>query len=130
MSRMPEAVRELLERPNIAHVATVMADGMPHSVPTWVGVEGERVVFLTGPGSQKARNLRSDPRVSLSVVDHEQPTRMAHIRGRVTQRLEGDAAWAIIDRLAHEYIGGPYPREFDRVVFMVAPERAVSHDFS
>jgi len=129
MKRLPDEVRELLERPNLAHVATVMADGMPHVVPTWVGLEDEQIVFLTGPGSQKARNLADDPRVSLSVADHEHPGRMAHVRGRVTRRIEGDEAWAIIDRLAQQYLGGPYPREFDRVVYRVAPERALAHDY-
>jgi PPOX class probable F420-dependent enzyme len=130
MNALPDGVRTLLHRPNIAHVATVMADGMPHVVPTWVGVEGEQIVFLTGPRSQKARNLDRDPRVSLSVSDHEQPASMAHVRGRVVARLEGDEAWAIIDRLANEYIGADYPRGLDRVVFVVDAEHAVAHDLS
>jgi len=50
-------VRELCQAANQAHVATVLPDGAPHSVPVWIGVEGERVVFFTGPGSRKARNL-------------------------------------------------------------------------
>lgn len=61
MAALPDAVRALLLRPNIAHVATVMRDGMPHVAPTWVDVEGEQIVFLTGPRSQKARNLDNDP---------------------------------------------------------------------
>lgn len=32
--------------------------------------------------------------------------------------------------LAEQYLGGPYPREFDRVVFLVTPERAVAHDYA
>ncbi|HSJ44614.1 MAG TPA: pyridoxamine 5'-phosphate oxidase family protein [Euzebyales bacterium] len=130
MSALPEAVRELLIRPNLAHVATLMGDGMPHAVPTWVGVEGERIVFLTGPRSQKARNLDGDPRLSLSVTDYEQSARMAHVRGRVVDRLDGDEAWAIIDRLANEYTGTDYPRGLDRIVFVVDAEHAVAHDYS
>lgn len=130
MNALPEAVRELLIRPNLAHVATLMGDGMPHAVPTWVGVDGERIVFLTGPRSKKARNLDGDPRLSLSVTDHEQPARMAHVRGRVVDRLDGDEAWAIIDRLANEYTGTDYPRGLDRIVFVVDAEHAVAHDYS
>lgn len=129
MSRLPDDVRELLDRPNLAHVATVMADGTPHAVPTWVGVLEGHIVFLTDPRSQKARNLTSEPRISLSVADHEQPTRMAHIRGRVTRRLEGDEAWRMIDQLAQTYLGGPYPRGVERVVYLVTPDRAVAHTF-
>lgn len=129
MNALPPHVRELLERPNLAHVATVMEDGMPHVVPTWVGVVDDHVMFLTGPTSQKARNLAHEPRLSISVADHEEPTRMAHIRGRVAHRLEGTAAWELIDRLAEEYLGGPYPRDADRVVYLVVPERALAHNY-
>ncbi|MGH3738194.1 MAG: hypothetical protein ACRDT6_21680 [Micromonosporaceae bacterium] len=40
------------------------------------------------------------------------------------ERLEGDAAWAVIDRLSQKYVGQPYPRGVDRVVFLVEPEHA------
>ncbi len=121
---LPDAVRELLEGPNLAHVATLLPDGAPHVVPVWIGLEGARPAFLTGPGSRKARNLASDPRVALSVVQHDDPLRMAHVRGRVAERLEGEEAWTVADRLAQEYLGAPYPRGEERVVFLVDIERA------
>ncbi len=49
---------------------------------------------------------------------------MAYIRGRVLERIEGDRAWEIVDRIARKYIGAQYPRDEDRVVFLVEPERA------
>lgn len=124
MNSLPENVRALIEAPNIAHVATVLPDGAPHSVPVWIGSEGDRLAFLTSPNSRKARNLAREPRVAISITDRENPHTMAQIRGRVTERLEGDAAWMIIDRLSHKYIGQPYPLRTDRVVFLVQAERA------
>jgi hypothetical protein len=79
-------------------------------VPLWVGLEGNRIAVLTSPGSRKARNVAHDPRVAISIVDQAQPFVVAAIRGRVAERLEGDAAWAIIDRISHKYIGQPYYR--------------------
>ena len=58
-------VRRVLDGASIAHLATVLPDGSPHTVPLWIGAHGDRVVFLTGPGSRKARNLRRDPRHGL-----------------------------------------------------------------
>lgn len=124
MNSLPENVRALIDAPNIAHVATVLPDGAPHSVPVWIGSEGDRLAFLTSPNSRKARNLACEPRVAISITDRENPHTMAQIRGRVTERLEGDAAWMIIDRLSHKYIGQPYPLRTDRVVFLVQAERA------
>ncbi len=106
---IPEDVRPLLEGRNFAHVATLLPDGSPHSVPVWVGIEDERVVFFTQPGSRKARNVERDPRVAISVVDHERPYLSAHIRGRVVAAREGDAALEVMDRLAQRYTGADFP---------------------
>jgi PPOX class probable F420-dependent enzyme len=127
---LPDDVRVLFDGANLAHVATLMPDGSPHSVPLWVGIESGRIAFLTGPGARKARNLEGDPRVSISVTDTDQPTTMAQVRGSVCERLEGDAAWEVIDRISHKYVGQPYPRAEDRVVFLVEPERAWAQAFA
>jgi len=126
---LPADVRALFDGANTAHVATLMPDGAPHSVPMWVGVEGDRVAFLSSPTSVKARNLRHDPRVSISVTDAARPNAMAQVRGRVNEILDGDAGWAIIDRIAHKYIGAPYPLRTDRVLFLVDAEHAWAQAF-
>jgi PPOX class probable F420-dependent enzyme len=126
---LADDVRGLIEGVNHAHLATVMPDGAPHSVPVWIGLEGERIVFLTDPASRKARNIAGDPRVALSITAQDRPSAMAHVRGRVVEVVEGDAAWTIIDRLSDKYLGQPYPLRSDRVVFLIEPERAWAHDF-
>ena len=118
------SIPDLFEGPNIAHVATLLPDGSPHSVPMWIGIEGDAIAFLCAPGSRKARNLDRDERVALSITAHDNPWVMATVRGRVARRVDGDEAWEIIDRIAHKYIGGPYPMREDRVVYLIAPEHA------
>ena len=120
---MTPDVRRVLGGTSIAHLATVLPDGSPHTVPLWVDTRGDQVVFLTGPDSQKARNLRRDPRVALSLTAADNPFEPIVIRGRVVEWLEGDEAWEIADRIAAKYIGGPYPRDEERVVAVVEPER-------
>ncbi|MEV6491827.1 TIGR03618 family F420-dependent PPOX class oxidoreductase [Actinoplanes sp. NPDC051633] len=116
-------VRRVLDTTALAHLATVLPDGSPHSVPLWVGTRGDHIVFLTGPDSRKARNLRRDPRVALSLVAADNPFEPIIVRGRVVEWLSGDAAWEIVDELANKYIGRPYPREQERVVALVEPVR-------
>jgi PPOX class probable F420-dependent enzyme len=106
---IPEDVRPLLEGRNFAHVATLLPDGSPHSVPVWVGIEDDHVVFFTQEGSRKARNVEGDPRVAISVVDHERPYLSAHLRGQVVGKREGDAALEVMDRLARRYTGKDFP---------------------
>ena len=116
-------VRRVLDGTSLAHLATVMPDGSPHSVPLWVGTHGDQVVFLTGPRSRKALNLRRDPRVALSLTPADNPFQPVVIRGRVVEWLEGDPAWEIIDRISVKYTGAPYPRGQERIVALVEPER-------
>jgi PPOX class probable F420-dependent enzyme len=130
MSELPAEVRRFFDGPNYAHVATLLPDGAPHTVPVWIGLEGDRIAFLTGPGSRKARNLEQDPRVAVSVTDHEQPFAMAQVRGRVSERIEGDPAWTLIDRISEKYTGEPYPIRTDRVVFLIEPERAWAQNYA
>ena len=122
MPPLPAAVRDLFEGPNYAHLATVLPSGAPHSVPVWTGVEGEHVVFFTQSQSRKARNLARDPRVAFSITDHQQPYRMAQVRGRVVDTVHDDAALEIIDRLAVKYTGEPFPMR-SGVVFVIEPEK-------
>jgi PPOX class probable F420-dependent enzyme len=116
-------VRRVLDGTSIAHLATVLPDGAPHSVPVWVGTEGDHIVILTGPDSRKARNLRRDPRVAISLTPADNPFQPVIVRGRVVEWVEGDAAWEIVDRIAAKYIGGPYSRDQERVVALIEPVR-------
>jgi general stress protein 26 len=40
-------VRRVLDGASIAHLATVLPDGSPHTTPVYVGAHGDRIVFFT-----------------------------------------------------------------------------------
>jgi Pyridoxamine 5'-phosphate oxidase len=48
-------VKQLIDRPNFAHLATLMPDGSPQSVPVWVGREVEHIVICTGGARLRGR---------------------------------------------------------------------------
>lgn len=100
--------KALIDRPNFAHLATLMVDGSPQSVPVWVGREGDRLLVCTGEGSLKGRNTRRDPRVAVSIVDHDNPYEEVQLRGRVVERRP-DPDLAIMDPVSHKYTGKPFP---------------------
>jgi PPOX class probable F420-dependent enzyme len=124
MTEMTPEVRRLLDRPNYAHVATLLPDGAPHSVPVWIAIEGDNLAILTGPGSRKARNIERDPRVAISLIDVDQPFLSVLIRGQVVELVDGDRAWEIIDRISQKYTGQPYPLRTDRIVLLIKPDHA------
>src|SRR5919205_2809746 len=82
---LPAGVRELLDPPNYVHLSTLRADGTPRNWVVWAGLEGDRVLVCTTSFSWKAKDMRRDPRVGLSVVDLENPYRMAALQGRVVE---------------------------------------------
>lgn len=105
---LSQDVKQLIDGPNFAHLATLMADGSPQSVPVWVGREGDRILICTGEGSLKARNTRRDPRVALSIVDFRDPYREVQMRARVVERRP-DPGLAIMDPISRKYTGKPFP---------------------
>jgi PPOX class probable F420-dependent enzyme len=109
MAELAPEIRELFEKANYGHLATIMPDGSPASVAVWVGMEGDRIVFFTQPWSPKARNVAADPRVAISVIDRDNPYRTGRIRGRVVATRDGDAALEVIDRLARKFTGRDFP---------------------
>jgi PPOX class probable F420-dependent enzyme len=124
-----DEARALFAGTNIAHIATLLPDGGPHSVPVMIDVEGDYLAFFTSPTSRKGRNLVADDRVAISVTDRENLVRSAIVRGRVVKRVGGDAGWAIVDRIFAKYTGGPYPRGEDREAFLVEPEQVIVPTF-
>jgi PPOX class probable F420-dependent enzyme len=123
-------VRRYFETTAPVHIATLLPDGGPHVVPVWMGVEGEQLAFFTETGSRKDRSLQDDPRVAVSVTAPDQPLDMAFVRGRAVRRLEGDAAFEVVDRIAHLYTGAPYDVRSGMVVYLIEPEVSWANDYS
>jgi PPOX class probable F420-dependent enzyme len=123
MPALPDDVRTLFSGPNIAHIATLLPDGAPHSVAIWAGLHGDRVCFFTQEASRKARNLRADARLAISIVDRDNPYFTGWIRGRVADTIDGEDALTVIDELSVKYTGQPFPMR-EGTVFLVDAEKA------
>jgi PPOX class probable F420-dependent enzyme len=121
MTVLDDEARALFGGANIAHIATLLPDGGPHSVPVMIDVEGEYLAFFTSPTSRKGRNLAADDRIAISVTDRDNLVRSALVRGRVVKRVGGDAGWGIVDRIFAKYTGGRYPRGEEREAYLVEP---------
>jgi PPOX class probable F420-dependent enzyme len=119
MAVIPDSARAVLESAALAHLVTLEPDGSPQVTVVWVGLDGDEIVAAHMPENRKVRNIRADGRIALSV---ETTTRNAYglmeylvIYG--TARITEGGAAALLQRLAHTYIGpdrtfppGPDPR--------------------
>jgi PPOX class probable F420-dependent enzyme len=120
---LPDDIRVVLDAPNYVHLSTLRADGSPRNWVVWVGVEGDRVLVCTGQSTLKARDMRRDPRVAMSVADLANPYRMAAVQGRVVEvRPDDDGRY--MDPISLKYTGQPFPyRGAGRLCFVIAVEK-------
>jgi PPOX class probable F420-dependent enzyme len=121
---VPDAVLELLARPNPAVMATIATDGRPVTVATWYLLEPDGTILL-GLDAQRARlkHLHHDPRVSLTVLAADDWYTHVSVQGRVGDIVD-DEGLRDIDRLSLHYTGQPYRnRERPRVSTHLTVER-------
>jgi PPOX class probable F420-dependent enzyme len=126
MARVPSKNRDLLEKPTIAHLATVRPDGSVQSNPVWFEFDGSTIKFSQTRDRQKVRNIEHDPHVALSMTDPDNPYRYLEVRG-VVEKVEDDPDRAFIDHLSERYMGKPYPYHQpgdERVIVYVRPTGA------
>jgi PPOX class probable F420-dependent enzyme len=121
---IPDEIRALLDQPNYVHLSTLRADGSPRNWVVWVALEDERVLICTDDSGWKAKDMRRDARVALSVVDLANPYRMAALQGRVSE-VRPDEDCRYMDPISIKYTGAPFPfRGPGRVCFVIAIEKA------
>lgn len=123
-----DKVRALVDGRNYAVLATVNPDGSPQTSPMWIDRDGDDVLFCTVAGRQKDRNLRRDPRVSITIFDLADPESYAEIRGTAT--ITEENAFAFDDKLSWKYDGKPKdpdPEGFVRVIVRVTPTKVTGY---
>jgi len=104
----------LLARSRTAVLATVRADGRPHVAPIWFDLDGDTLIFTTGEGTVKGRNMRRDPRVSLCIDDEEPPFHFLLIEGSAELTPEDPDLLYWTTRLGARYMGDARADEYGR----------------
>jgi PPOX class probable F420-dependent enzyme len=127
--KIPEKYLDLFSKPAFASLATLMPDGRPQVTPVWCDFDGAHVLVNSAKGRQKDRNMRRDPRVSLAIMDPENPYRYLEMRGEVVDITENGAS-AHIDKMAKKYLGKdkyPYAQPGEvRVLYKIKPLHTTS----
>ncbi|MEV7093490.1 PPOX class F420-dependent oxidoreductase [Amycolatopsis sp. NPDC051045] len=121
---LSDDVRALIDGKNFATVATLDPDGGPQTSVIWIGLDDGDLVFSATEDRRKVRNLRRDPRVSVSITDAANPYRHTQLRGTVT--ITPDPGKTLPKTLSHKYLAQDPPAEGDdveRVVVRVKTEK-------
>ncbi|MEU2038302.1 pyridoxamine 5'-phosphate oxidase family protein [Nocardia niwae] len=131
-------ITEFLQRSRIATLATIGPKGTPHLIAMWYALIDGEIWFETKAKSQKAVNLRRDPRVTCMVEagDTYDQLRGVSIEGRAEIVEDPEKLFAVGVSVWERYTG-PYSEEVrpmveamlhKRVAVRVVPERTRSWD--
>lgn len=104
----------MLDRARTASLATVRADGRPHVAPVWFDLDGDTLVFMTGEGTVKGRNLLREPRVSLCVDDEQPPFHFVLIEGSAEPADDDPDKLYWSTRIAGRYMGEELAESYGR----------------
>jgi PPOX class probable F420-dependent enzyme len=126
MAVLSDKQQALLGGPNFAVVATVGEDGSPQSTVVWVDTDGENVRFNTKRGRAKVDHLERDRRVSVTVIDSENPYSFLEVQGVAS--LDEDGANDHINQLSLKYTGKDFTDFEGRVIVRVRPGRVLAHN--
>ncbi|GAB4161529.1 MAG: hypothetical protein Fur005_19030 [Roseiflexaceae bacterium] len=125
---IPDAFHDLLNRPVLMSLATILSDGSVQLTPVWFNFDGTYIYFNCEKDKLKHRILRKRPQVSLIVLDPQNDARWISIRGTVIAMAD-DLNREHINALTLKYMGvaefGAPPEE-QRVRFTVCPEHVTA----
>jgi PPOX class probable F420-dependent enzyme len=116
----------LAKSPTLATVVTLMPDGQPQALLTWIDTDGEHLLVNTEPERQRSKNIRRDPRVTVLLHSSDDPWDWAEVRGRVVGTTDGQQARDHIDELSRRYVGRDYANPIGphgRVIYTIQPEK-------
>lgn len=104
---LPESAKDLIRSGVLGHLATVAASGAPHVTCAWVGLEEDVLTIATLFDQRKLRNMRREPRVSLSFetqATNEWGLREYLVVEGIAEVTPGGAP-QLLQELARTYIG-------------------------
>jgi len=85
---LPEDKKDLLERPIVVTLVTLMPDTHPQANPVWFSWDGEYIWVNSAKGRQKDKNMRQRSKVAVLSVDPENPYRYLEVRGELVEITE------------------------------------------
>ncbi|MER5176200.1 MAG: PPOX class F420-dependent oxidoreductase [Candidatus Nitrosocosmicus sp.] len=130
---LTEPIVKFFRGKNFGFLGTINKDGSPQVTPTWIdiienedGNEGGIILVNTAKDRIKQKNVSRDPRVSISIVDEDNPYSMVTIKGIVVEQTT-EGADEHIDRLAKKYLDAErYPSHspnVKRIILKIKPEK-------
>ena len=126
MALIPDSHAGILDTKALLYLGTQNKDGSPQVSPVWFGTNGDIIEVNSAKGRLKDLNMRARPKVSIAIVDPENPYKYVGIQGTVVEITENGAE-EHIDALANKYLGvDSYPNRQEgqvRVIYRIRADK-------
>ena len=134
-TRLSKTLAEFVAWERVCRVATAGSAGVPHLVPVCHVVAGGKIYFASGDDGRKVKNLRDNPRVTVTVdvySDHWGTLKGVMVQGRARLIERGPRFRRVRDGLYRKY--AQYSKEAaispsDSVIVEVIPTRVFAWGF-
>lgn len=118
------ATRAMAQGKNFATLTTMLPSGYPMTHVMWVDADDDHILINTEVHRTKYKNVQRDKRVTVCIIDRDNPYQYAEVRGDVVDEVHGQAARDDIDRLSRKYNGTDYDPsaiQTERVILKIKP---------
>jgi PPOX class probable F420-dependent enzyme len=137
-------IEEFLSVPKVARIATIH-DGKPHVVPVWYYYDGTNILVSTIKGARKAKNLQTNPNVSITIDDVEGKLEDISFLNAKAVIIEGtgelkddDINNSFTKEMYERYVGKKalsnpmvqFSVNLPRCILVVKPTKIISWDFT
>jgi PPOX class probable F420-dependent enzyme len=126
MPKLDEDTIRLAKGKNLASVVTLMPNGQPQALLTWVDTDGDHILVNTEPTRQRAKNVARDARITVLIHSADSPWDWSEVRGHVVETVDGQEARDHIDELSNRYVGTDYQNPIGpkgRIILKVEPDK-------
>ena len=129
---IPDSHKDLLINPIHGVFTTMMTDGQPQMSVVWVDYDGSYVLINSTLERQKGKNILTNPKVNVLVIDPNNGSRFIEVRGEVIEIAQKGAidhankqTRAYSGGKKQQFYGDIYPEKIKdketRVVFKILP---------
>ncbi len=122
---MDSDLHSLATGKNFAALTTLSASGQPRTHVMWIDADDDHLLINTEVHRAKFKDIERDPRVTVTVINQDNPYQYVEARGRVVDTVRGDDAKAHIDEVSRRYTGQDYQGtvQSERAIVKITPER-------
>jgi PPOX class probable F420-dependent enzyme len=91
-------------------LATVNEEGQPHAVPVWYVMDAGDIVFSTGYGGIKGRNMQANPKVAACVSQPADPIMFVSVQGDVVEVTDVNEKRRLVGTIMRKYGDSDMPQ--------------------